>query len=98
MKRLIFTFILFGTITFSKATNSTLFPNPATTEFTVKAAAGKKVKTLEVYNYLGVKIESVEYFYGIELVANITTLKTGKYLVSISYWDGSRDVLPLIKK
>jgi|TARA_B100000795_G_C22800787_1_gene441815 hypothetical protein len=98
MKRVIFIFILFITISFSKATNSTLFPNPATTEFTVKVDSGKEVKTLDVYNYLGLKIENIEYFHGLELVANITKLKRGRYLVSINYWDGSRDVLTLIKK
>tara|TARA_B110000211_G_C13999009_1_gene517561 strand:+ start:99 stop:395 length:297 start_codon:yes stop_codon:yes gene_type:complete len=98
MKRLIFTFILLGAISFAKASNTTLYPNPATTEFTVKVDKHKKIKTLNVYNYLGVKITSIEYTYGVELMANISNLKTGKYLVSINYWDGSREVLPMIKK
>jgi hypothetical protein len=98
MKRLILTFILLGAISFSNASNTTLFPNPATTKFTVKVDKDKKLKALDVYNYLGVKITSVEYTYGVELIANISSLKTGKYLVSINYWDGSREVLPMIKK
>ena len=98
MKRLIFTFIVFFAINTAKASNTSLYPNPATTEFKVKVDNGKKIKTLNVYNYLGVKITSIEYTYGIELTVDISTLKTGKYLVSINYWDGSREVLPMIKK
>ena len=98
MKRLIFTFIVLFAITLAKASNTSLYPNPATTEFKVKVDNNKKIKTLDVYNYLGVKITSVEYTYGVELTANISTLKTGKYLVSINYMDGTREVLPMIKK
>ena len=98
MKRLIFTFIVLFSINIVKASNTFLYPNPATTEFKVKVANGKKIKALNVYNYLGVKITSIEYTYGLELTADVSTLKTGKYLVSINYWDGSREVLPMIKK
>ena len=98
MKRLIFTFIVLFSINIAKASNTSLYPNPATTEFKVKVANGKKIKALNVYNYLGVKITSIEYTYGLELTADVSTLKTGKYLVSINYWDGSREVLPMIKK
>ena len=98
MKRLIFTFIVIFSINIAKASNTSLYPNPATTEFKVKVANGKKIKALNVYNYLGVKITSIEYTYGLELTADVSTLKTGKYLVSINYWDGSREVLPMIKK
>lgn len=98
MKRLIFTFILLATINLSKANTSTIFPNPANSIFTVKVDSSKKLKTIDLYNYLGVKIESVEYTFGNQLTANVSALKTGKYLVSLVYWDGSREVLSLVKK
>lgn len=98
MKRLIFTLIVFFAINIAKASNTSLYPNPATTEFKVKVDKGKRIKTLNVYNYLGVRITSIEYTYGADLTADVSTLKTGKYLVSINYWDGSREVLPMIKK
>ncbi len=98
MKRLIFTLIVFFAINIAKASNTSLYPNPAKTEFKVKVDKGKKIKTLDVYNYLGVRITSIEYTYGADLIADVSTLKTGKYLVSINYWDGSREVLPMIKK
>jgi len=98
MKRLIFTFIVLFSINIAKASNTSLYPNPASTEFKVKVDKGKKIKTLDVYNYLGVKITGIIYTYGLELTADVSTLKTGKYLVSINYLDGSREVLPMIKK
>ena len=98
MKRLIFTLIVFFAINIAKASNTSLYPNPATTEFKVKVDKGKRIKTLNVYNYLGVRITSIKYTYSGDLTADVSTLKTGKYLVSINYWDGSREVLPMIKK
>lgn len=98
MKRVLATFILSIVISFANAGNGSIYPNPASTEFTVKVAEGKKIKSVSVYNYLGVKVATVEYTYGIEVVANISSLKTGKYFVNLDYWDGTREVLQLVKK
>ena len=98
MKRLIFTFIVLLTINVAKASNTSLYPNPATTEFKVKVDNGKNIKVINIYNYLGVKITGIKYTYGVQLTADVSNLKTGKYLVSINYWDGSREVLPMVKK
>lgn len=98
MKRVFATFILSCLISFASAGNATIYPNPVANEFTLSIEEGKKLKQVDVYNYLGVKVTSVEYTFGTDVVANVSSLKSGKYFVNLNYWDGSREVLQMVKK
>lgn len=98
MKRVFATIILCSLISFANAGNTTIYPNPVANEFTLSVDNGKKLKEVAVYNYLGVKVTTVEYTFGSKVVANVSTLKSGKYFVNLNYWDGSREVLQMVKK
>ena len=97
MKRVILTFIVCGLFFFAEAGNSTLYPNPANTEFTIQAKPGKALKDVSVYNYLGVKVATTfDHTFGNSITANISAIKQGKYFVNVLYTDGTRAVLQLV--
>lgn len=98
MKRVILIFIMMFYFSVSNAGNATVFPNPSSSEVTIKFKEHKAVNNVSIYNYLGVKVSDVEFTFGMETVANVSDLKVGKYFVNIDYADGTREVLQMIKK
>ncbi len=85
-----------GNLGFEKASSS-IFPNPATNQITVKFSPSSKVENVVIYSIIGNEILNKKVDQSTNFKLNIQNLKKGKYIVRVFKQDGSTESLSLIK-
>ena len=82
--------------------NIKIYPNPATNAFFIKVNDKQKsnVKEISLYSLLGtpVLVKQVDSLDKDKIEVNISGLKKGKYLVKVTFADGTSEVKALIKQ
>ena len=82
--------------------NIKVYPNPATNTFFVEISNNKKsdVKEITLFSLLGtpVLVKQADSFLKDKIEINISSLKKGKYLVKVTFADGTSEVKSLIKQ
>ena len=79
-----------------KATIS-LYPNPATSMFTIKFDNPSKVNTVVIYSIIGNEVMTKKTDGTAKANFNVQNLKRGKYIVRVFNDDGSTETQSLIK-
>lgn len=85
-----------STVQNSILNNLTLTPNPANNYFTINTDAS--ISKIEIYSLTGQKVKSFENSYTNDYNYQISDLKSGMYLVTISTSDNLSKTVKLIKK
>ena len=101
---LIISFFLFtiGTVTAQsrfdqdKATVS-IYPNPASSTFTIKFDNPTKVSSVSIYSIIGNEVVNKKMDGTVRVNFNIQNLKKGKYIVRVFNDDGTTETQSLIK-
>ena len=82
--------------------NIKVYPNPATNTFFVEISNNKKsdVKEIALFSLLGtpVLVKQADSFLKDKIEINISGLKKGKYIVKVTFTDGTSEVKSLIKQ
>lgn len=76
---------------------SSIYPNPATSQITVKLTQPSKVSYIAVYSIIGNEVLNKKIDQSNNMKLNIQNLKKGKYIVRVFNVDGSSESLSLIK-
>ncbi|WP_313376032.1 T9SS type A sorting domain-containing protein [Chishuiella sp.] len=78
---------------------STIYPNPATSSFTIKFDNPSKVVNISVYSIIGNEVlnKKINAYDKDKVTFNVQNLRTGKYIVRILNNDGSTETQSLIK-
>ena len=74
-----------------------IFPNPASSQVTVKLAQPNKVSYIAVYSIIGNEVLNKKVDQSSNFKLNVQSLRKGKYIVRIFNVDGSTESLSLIK-
>ncbi|MBV7441064.1 T9SS type A sorting domain-containing protein [Weeksellaceae bacterium TAE3-ERU29] len=77
-----------------------LYPNPAKNSFFIEVNNTKsEVKEINLYSLLGTSVLVIRNNFSKDKIeVNISSLKKGKYLVKVSFADGTSEVKALIKQ
>ncbi|MBS7333024.1 T9SS type A sorting domain-containing protein [Faecalibacter bovis] len=74
-----------------------IFPNPASSQVTVKLAQPSKVSYIAVYSIIGNEVLNKKVDQSSTFKLNVQNLRKGKYIVRIFNVDGSTESMSLIK-
>lgn len=79
--------------------SSMIYPNPASTSFTIKFENPTKVINVSVYSIIGNEVlnKKINAYDKDKVTFNVQNLRTGKYIVRILNNDGSTETQSLIK-
>lgn len=77
--------------------NTSLYPNPATSQVSIKFAQPNKVAYVAIYSIIGNEVLNRKVDQNSNFKLNIQNLKKGKYIVRVFNADGSTESLSLIK-
>lgn len=77
--------------------SSSIFPNPATNQITVKFSATSKVENVVIYSIIGNEILNKKVDQTSNFKLNVQNLKKGRYIVRVFKQDGTTESLSLIK-
>ncbi|WP_313386481.1 T9SS type A sorting domain-containing protein [Chishuiella sp.] len=77
--------------------SSTIYPNPASTSFTIKFENPTKVINVSVYSIIGNEVLNKRIDGNDKINFNVQNLRKGKYIVRILNNDGSTETQSLIK-
>ena len=102
---LLFTFIIMSFTTLqaqnnlgvAEQHNSSLYPNPATSQVNIKFSQPNKVSYVAIYSLIGNELLNKKVDQSSTFKLNINNLKKGKYIVRVFNVDGSTEALALIK-
>jgi hypothetical protein len=79
-------------------TKSKLYPNPAVNFILVKNSSSYKIYNISVLSMVGTNLINKDIIdSNLNQEINISKLPTGRYFVKVTYSDGSREILTLIK-
>ena len=79
-------------------TKSKLYPNPAVNFILVKNSSSSRILNISVLSMVGTNLIDKDILDNNQnQEINISKLPTGRYFVKVSYSDGSREILTLIK-
>lgn len=79
-------------------TKSKLYPNPAVNFILVKNSSSYKIDNISVLSMVGTNLIDKDIIdSNLNQEINISKLPTGRYFVKVTYSDGSREILTLIK-
>lgn len=81
----------------AEQSNSSLYPNPATSQVNIKFAQPNKVANIAIYSIIGNEVLNKKIDQSTNFKINIQNLKKGKYIVRVFNTDGSTESLSLIK-
>ncbi|RLZ12302.1 T9SS C-terminal target domain-containing protein [Faecalibacter macacae] len=74
-----------------------IYPNPATSQVTVKLAQPNKVSYIAIYSIIGNEVLNRKVDQSSNFKLNVQNFKKGKYIVRIFNVDGSTESMSLIK-
>lgn len=74
-----------------------IYPNPATSQVTIKFAQPNKVSYVAIYSIIGNEVLNKKVDQSSNFKLNVQNLRKGKYIVRIFNVDGSSESMSLIK-
>ncbi|MBQ0147108.1 MAG: T9SS type A sorting domain-containing protein [Flavobacteriaceae bacterium] len=77
--------------------NTSVYPNPASSQVSVKFQQPNKVAYIAVYSIIGNEVINKKVDQSANFKLNIQTLKKGKYIIRVFNVDGTTESLSLIK-
>ena len=77
--------------------NSSLYPNPATSQVNIKFSHPNKASYVAIYSIIGNEVLNKKVDQSTNFKLNINNLKRGKYIVRVFNVDGTTESLALIK-
>lgn len=76
--------VFMGVDDYTFNTSMILFPNPATNSISINSADFKTILSVEIFNMLGQKLQSTFYQNSTSVTADISSLNSGTYFVTVS--------------